>query len=565
MQNLLPTLLDYDPGLLVIIAHRWDVDLEINDRRDTAQVLAEAMLEPARAAVEWNRLSDPERGALQTLLGAPQHKMPEVQFSRLFGEIRQMGPGRREREKPHLNPVSIAETLYYRGLLSIAFHQGSAGGQTFVFVPSDLAAVLPVHETGFDLESLPDTGETLEPRSGIEPAQVTPATTTLVDDMTTLLAHLQIARVPAQPGARLHHVIEALAPYWLGTHSPASVALMLALSGSMGLAANEDDAFRPVPARAKRWLEQSRPRQVRALGESWRTSTLYNDLWHVPGLQPEDTGWRNDPLLARQTVFMFLEMVPEGWWPVGELIALVQADEPDFQRPGGDYDSWYIRDADTGAYLHGFENWDRVDGALLRFILTGPMHWLGLVDLGDGGALARLTLYGRALVGGVEWPDPDEEHPPAVIEDDGTIRAPRMLSRYERFQLARITEWGAPGDPYTYRLTGAGLRRAAQQDLPLGAIQAFLRRITGRDKLPPLVLEQIDRWAQTSSAEIWMERGVILRTTTPDALQPILELPELRRFIGAQLGPTAVFVRAGQEHDLAAALQQHGIAVEFDD
>ncbi len=33
MSTLLPTLLDYDPGLLAIIAHRWDVDLEALDKR----------------------------------------------------------------------------------------------------------------------------------------------------------------------------------------------------------------------------------------------------------------------------------------------------------------------------------------------------------------------------------------------------------------------------------------------------------------------------------------------------------------------------------------------------
>jgi len=47
-------------------------------------------------------------------------------------------------------------------------------------------------------------------------------------------------------------------------------------------------------------------------------------------------------------------------------------------------------------------------------------------------------------------------------------------------------------------------------------------------------------------------------------LQTILETPELRRFLGAQLGPNAVIVRADQAEALAAALQQHGILVDFD-
>ena len=47
--------------------------------------------------------------------------MPTAVFSRLFGEIRPMGPDKMEREKPYLNPASLAEALYYRGLIGMTF------------------------------------------------------------------------------------------------------------------------------------------------------------------------------------------------------------------------------------------------------------------------------------------------------------------------------------------------------------------------------------------------------------------------------------------------------------
>ncbi len=563
MPTLLPTLLDYDPGLLAIIAHRWDVDLEALDKRQAAETLAAAMLDPERAAAEWARLNDHERGAMQMLLGAVEHKMTVIQFGRLYGEVRQMGEAKRDREKPHLNPATVAETLYYRGLLAMSFDQGKAGVQQFVVVPSDLEEVLPVHRTGYDLseEAAPvSMGELREFDSGIEPESVQPATTALVDDMTTLLAHLQVKRVPAEKEALLLQASEALSAHGLSEHQPASVALLLALASEMGLAANEGGIFKPVSTAARQWLEQTRPRQVRALAEAWRDGALFNELWHTPGLQPEDTGWRNDPLLARQILLSELET---GWREIDELIDMVKEEEPDFQRPAGDFESWYIRDAETGDYLRGFDDWDRVDGAMLRFILTGPLHWLGLVDLGDGGTLCRLTVYGRALCGETDWPDPPEDRPHATLQSDGTILAPRTMSRYERFQLARITEWGEAGDPYVYRLTAAGLQRAAEQNIQSDAIQAFLRRTSGED-LPRPIAQMLEQWASTSGADIWLTNAVILRTSTPEALQPILETPELRRFLGATLGPTAVIVRAGQEQELAAAMLQHGILVDFD-
>ncbi len=566
MQNLLPTLLDYDPGLLAIIAHRWDVDLDVPDKRGAAELLAEAMLDPERAAVEWGRLNDQERGALQTLLGAPNHKMSEVQFSRLFGEIRQMGPGRRDREKPHLSPVSVAETLFYRGLLALAYDQGKAGMQAFVFVPPDLADALPSHETGFNLTREPEESSESWPVDGeAEPDKVTPANTTLVDDMATLLAYLQIERVTSDKNSLREQISAALASYWLGGNDPARVALLISLAGSMGLAASEDGVLRPVPSNARRWLEETRPRQVRALVEAWRDTTLFNDLWYTPGLRVEETGWRNDPLLARQTILTFLEMVPpDEWWPIGELIEMVKVEEPDFQRPAGDYESWYIRDAQTGDYLRGFASWEQVDGAVLRFILNGPMHWLGLVDLGQQNRTCRLSIYGRAFCGETDWPDPAEDRAPIVIQPDGVVTAPRTVSRYERFQLARITEWRVSTPPYTYALTAAGLRRGARQGIAGDAVQAFLRRASHSD-LPAPVLQMIERWEKTGKAEIWLSRAVILRANSPEALQSILETPELRRYLGAALGPNAVLVRAGQEADLAAALSQRGILAEFED
>jgi hypothetical protein len=74
----------------------------------------------------------------------------------------------------------------------------------------------------------------------------------------------------------------------------------------------------------------------------------------------------------------------------------------------------------------------------------------------------------------------------------------------------------------------------------------------------------LGQWEKTGSADVWMEPMVVLRTTSPDALQTILDAPELRRYLGAALGPTAVMVRGGQEHELATALREHGILVEFE-
>jgi hypothetical protein len=358
-----------------------------------------------------------------------------------------------------------------------------------------------------------------------------------------------------------------LRQHLLGGASPARFALMVALALDMGLAApNETGLLRPVAATARTWLDASRPAQLRALVDAWLKSATFNELWHTPGIIPERAGWNNDPALARRIVFRFLELVPlTEWWPAEELIEAVKEDEPDFQRPGGDYESWYIRDAETNNYLRGFESWDRVDGAVLHFILSGPMHALGLIDLSSDETACRLTTYGRALIpDGGEWPKGGAapEGAPLRIQPDGLIEAPRATSRFERFQVARFTMWEKAADPYVYRVTAEGIAIAKRQGLRADQIVTFLRRVA-EGGLPDDLARQIEAWGKAAAGEpATLTRPVVLRTPGPELMDMILNTPAMRRYLGAQLGPTAVVVREGQWQELAAALQDAGIPVE---
>src|SRR5690606_18324832 len=109
---------------------------------------------------------------------------------------------------------------------------------------------------------------------------------------------------------------------------------------------------------------------------------------------------------------------------------------------------------------------DAVDGALLDYYLNGPFHWLGLLDVADGAA--RLTAYGRAFVAGRAWPSPPENVEKISLKDDGTILVPRKAPRIDRFQAARVATWISSGDPFTYRLDGASISKAAEQGINVG-------------------------------------------------------------------------------------------------
>lgn len=570
MQSLEHTLREYDPTLLGVIADRWDVDLESHSVTDIVGALSEAMLDEEAAAATWDRLDDTQRGAMQMLLGSGG-VMTAAKFTRLFGEIREMGPARLEREKPYLEPVSVAEALFYRGLIARGFDEAASGPQAVIYVPTDLAGVLPIHHTGFDLsgaegDELPPEDEE-EDASAEQPEEVAPADTTLVDDMATLLAYVQVAAVEArEDGALSPAHEEALMPFLLGQQAE-RLALLVGLARSLGLIAPREGLLRPVSHNARRWLEAPRSEQVRTLAVGWRESVDYNELWHTPGLVVEAAN--NDPRLARQAVLRHLGELPQdSWWVVEALIEAIKEEDPDFQRPGGDYESWYIREARQEGYLRGFESWDAVEGATLRFILLGPLHWLGLADVGRhaGQELGRLNAYGRAFVAGAEageWPSRPEAEEPLALHEDGVAEASRRMSRYDRFQLARFTEWLAAGEVYRYRLSLRGLRRAARQGIRGEHIRAFLARTAGSERLPGGVEALLSRWGQSGEADATIEQLTVLRTASAQALEAILAEPALRRYLGARLGPEAVIVRPGQAAALQDALAERGLLADW--
>jgi hypothetical protein len=569
MQTLARTFGDYPIELIRVIANRWDIDLSNKTAKKAADDLASAMLNPAKVNTTWEKLPEDQRGALQTLLGAGG-KMPAPFFFRTYGEIRSAGGEKIAREKLHLNPAGVSEMLYYRGLVALGFAESKNAGkpQQIVYIPSDLAALLPKHLTSYAMQPEPDAAVAPLPTvpTVADPANARLAETSLVDDITTLLAACQVEDIVLENNVLIEEYRKTLREYFIGTGSLTRFALMTALIMDMGLASISAEGFlKPNGAAARAWLDQPRPSQVRALAEAWRKSQRFNELWFVPSLKPEKVA--NDPALARDVILNFLDIVPANtWWEVEELIAGVREQEPDFQRPDGNYDSWYIRDAEN-KYLKGFASWDKVEGALLRFILTGVMHGLGLVDITSDTQQCRLTAYGRGLIGAINFPSGGPENAPFVIHADGTCDVPRAASRFERFQLARFTEWMKAGDPYHYKITMQGIEQGKRQNLNPAQLITFLKRASN-DKVPESLISRITVWGKGGSVpgqSVSVGRVALLRTPNADIMTMIVNEPTLRRYLGSQLSPTAAIVREEQWPMFIEALRNQGIQVRTDE
>jgi hypothetical protein len=292
-------------------------------------------------------------------------------------------------------------------------------------------------------------------------------------------------------------------------------------------------------------------------------SARWNDLAVVPTLRPDPAReWPAEPHSARQAFLDLLRhCAPDAWYSLAEFVAFVREQNMDFLRPDGDYDVWALRDAATEKPMRGIEAWDAVEGAWIAFVLTGPLFWLGMVDLGgatSSGAPThfRLSTAGAVLLG-LGDPPALPEPPPLRLSEDGVITVP-LRCRYTRFQVRRIARPLGWDQDYHYRLTPASLTSARQQRISAARILTFLEEATGQT-LPAHLRTAIES-AYQGDEPVRLEQVWLLRTPDP----ALLEHPALRRFIRESLGEGTVLIRASDRAKVLTALAHSGILPETD-
>lgn len=560
----------FDPGHLRIVAELWGIEFDPSDPRQAAAELAALLLDPGRVAEVLEDLPEGARRALQDLQGS-QGRLPWGLFTRRHGEVREMGPGRRDREQPHRKPASPAEMLWYRSLVGRAFFDTETGPEEFAFIPDDLIPLLPLGQ---------EAGQEPLGRAALpsERAHVYPASDRILDDACTLLAALRLS-LPLEEAPLITTPLPTKKPSPADYRAPTAdlhpspsprspipyflcPTLLKSLLASAGLL--DADGF-PKPELTRAFLEAKRGEALARLVQAWLESATFNELALIPGLVLEGE-WENDPLRARRSILGFLATVPkETWWSLEAFVAAIRQRQPDFQRSAGDYDSWFIRKAGTEAYLRGFEHWEEVDGALVRFTITGPLHWLGVLDLaapeeGKPVAAFRASRWAEALWKGKAPQGLPEEKEALKVDSRGALRCPARVPRAVRYQVARFCDWeGWDGSAYRYRLTPGSLERARRQGLNAGHLLALLRRHAAA--VPPALATALERW-EAQGTQARLEQLVVLRVGSPEILHK-LRASKATRFLGDPLGPTAVIVRPGAQEKLLAALAELGYLGEI--
>ncbi len=543
MRTLKQALTDYDLIVLRVMGEWWELDLTGADKSACVTALAERL-----AQLDMNeeiQYLAPEEAEAMHDLTQQGGRIPVATFSRAHGEVRLMGPARMEREEPWFDPVSAAEALWYRGFLYRGFDETAEGLIEFYYLPDELMAQFPEVEKK---QATEETAVSTLPTT-TTPNKTTTAPIDAVDDLTTILTIAQQAAF--DPSA-----FDQLDPYLLSSHSDRR-SLLIKLGQEMGLLRAKDNSWRPTRT-AVSWLKQSREAQLRSLVDAWSQSS-WNDLCHTPTLTCEGDRWENDPILARTTLLQTLSKTAD-WFHTDDLANFIREANVNFQRPDGNYDTWYIRDTDSHDYLRGFENWDKVEGRLIPFLIRGPLHWLGMVDLGDTG---HYQLTPRAIAWLVDRPPAqDEVNIPIVVEPDGRLIVPHNADRSQRFQIARISEAEpvTTGKPYSYRLTPHSLGQAQEQKITPDRVLQFLEKASGRP-IPTSVKRAITRWSE-NGVEGRLEQVVVLRVRDASILDTLRQNPKTRHLIGEALGDLAASVRHDDWEELRLAVAQLGLFLD---
>lgn len=543
------SLLDHDLVVLRVVGEWWGLDLTGSQKLDCARILAET-LGQVNMMQELSYLGKDEAQAIQELVEAGG-RMAVAPFERRHGPVRQMGPGRLEREEPWLDPAGPAEALWYRGFLYRSFDEIEGDVIESYFLPKELYDQFPRIEKK---RSAPAGEEQPIMKPAAAPEKFVSGTPDAVGDLTALLAAAQVRPLKEGEAGRLSPL--------LVDPNPDRLSLLLTLAEELGLLRKSAEGSRPTRLVVE-WLNQSLEAQLHSLVDAWSRSA-WNDLCHTPGLLCEGSAWRNEPILARAAL-LDVAVRSTKWFETAAVAELMKSTNPDFQRPDGDYDTWYIRDATTGEYITGFEKWDLVERRLIQFLIEGPLAWLGMVDIGagrDGGeSLFRLTE--RA----VNWlegrpPNPEEVTAPIVVQKDATLLVPPNANRYHRFQIARIAEPGPleSGKPQRYVLTPRSLALARKQGVGPKRLLGFLADASGRP-IPPSFQRAVERWAK-KGIEARLERSVILQVKEAQILDKLRANSKTRPYLAESLGDLAVAVREDDWPALRSAAAQLGLLLD---
>lgn len=540
MPTILETIRDYDEDILNMIAEAWGIDLQLDVKKNTAEQIATLIRLDQTMDEIFHSLSDKSLRGLNALV-TDKGEIPWDQFTRKYGELREMGAGRRERERPDRTPVSVTETLFYKALIGRAFFETSQGLREFAFIPDEFYQFLKPAKP----QVLSDS--------------IKPVPTHLVEKTLLTNDHIIDHACTVLAGLRVGYTIEELEHFTPGIPV---IFLVNLLEGTKIITGR----LEPFSEKVKRFLEVARGTALTHLAKAWKTNQEIDELDWIETLEFEGQR-KNKPQVPRSQFLDLVQNLPdESWFGIQEFCGWVYQYHPDILRSGGEYDAWFIKNRATGEYIKGFENWQQVEGEYLRTMILKPLFWMGFVDLGKTSSDTIPTVFRKSkwfntLMAGQELNYPAIQKKNFEFEKSGRLIIERFFPRDIRYQIARCCEWvSVRGHKFTYYLSPRAFFRMEQQGLKVSQLVALIIRYA-RKPVPQNIMLALERW-EKHGQEADIDRILVLKVKSASILDQLMASPA-KKYILSQQNSTTAEIAADSAPYIKAALLDMGVFAEI--
>jgi hypothetical protein len=316
--------------------------------------------------------------------------------------------------------------------------------------------------------------------------------------------------------------------------------------------------------RFEEWLAEGEAGAHR-LWRSYLESDQWNDLERAGSGAHRFAGRTAEPVLARAEVLRVLAAnLSERWVLAADVDRLLREQAPDFLREAFEASRAELVDLESGELLGGAQSWDRVEAAFLRYLLSGPLYWLGLLEWGRGPESwdrLRLTRSGLAWLAGSEnlLLSPLA---PLELSGEGRLLAQPAADLALLWQLEPYLTLERRGPPSRYLLSRASFGRG----LAAGGSAAELRRLLERaagGSLPLELAVSVQRWT-IAAGRFKLRPMVVLSAADASELEAVIERLGSSGLLRERLGPLAAVVAPGRGLELAEQLERLGQLPEVD-
>lgn len=193
------------------------------------------------------------------------------------------------------------------------------------------------------------------------------------------------------------------------------------------------------------------------------------------------------------------------------------------------------------------EGWHMVEGGLIRAVIGGPLHWLGLVDVDNEEQPGKFRLMPAAsmLTSDVSEDGAETGWGRLVVQPNFELVALAPVSEVLLIKLDRFADRTSLEHIAQYRLTKASVTRAIQRGMHVDQVIRELEQAAGSE-IPQNVRYSLHEWErQARRVEVWP--GVtLLEVDDEQILDDLLASTETLNLFKRRLSPRLIEVAPQQ-------------------